>query len=238
MLAIAATTAASAETGSWLRFEPEYPAEIRLTGTSTLHDWEVSGTDIHGSLDVRLPGDAFDALIAAGIDENTLGKFGVGVDVDDGWRIGLRIPVQTLQSSSARMRRDLMDAIGAKRNPFIYYEFKRLNGSPTFLKDRSDHVVAVKAKGTLTLAGKTKTVVTESRIRFIDEKSIEISGRLPLNMLDFGIDPPTAFFGLLRAHADFDVLYRFQIKRQPLSPDEDDRTQRGGLHAAGEKATR
>lgn len=215
MVGVASTAVSSPSMpggGRRLRFEPVNPVEIRLSGSSTLHSWEAWGTHLQGAMEATVPETVWDAWQAKAVNPDVVKTGMASMDSGDKVCIRLRVPVQTLQSRRERMREDLMRAIDATRHPFIEYEFTGLDNALAVAHDGDNSILDVKAVGRLTLAGTTNRVVTESRIRWINANIIEFSGRIPLNMLDFGIEPPVALLGLLRAHPDFDVNYRFQVQ--------------------------
>jgi polyisoprenoid-binding protein YceI len=101
MLALAAL-AASAE-----RFAPATGSVVKIEGTSTLHDWSMEGTTIHGRID------------------NTSGTASVIVT----------IPVASIKSEHAKMDKLMAEALKAKQYPEIRYELTQAapqNGSATF----------------------------------------------------------------------------------------------------------
>lgn len=67
--------------------------------------------------------------------------------------------------------------------------------------------------GTLTLAGKTKTVPVKASIVQESAQFIKVSGAVTLKMTDFGIEPPTAMFGTLQTGDEVTIKYEIQLNK-------------------------
>jgi polyisoprenoid-binding protein YceI len=57
---------------------------------------------------------------------------------------------------------------------------------------------SITGKGWLTVAGVTRDITMPIKIAFSGEKKITIDGEQQLKMTDYGIDPPTMFFGMIK----------------------------------------
>jgi len=66
----------------------------------------------------------------------------------------------------------------------------------------------VEASGTLTIAGVTKPVVLHATVTADTHGKITFEGSQPIKMSDFGIDPPTALFGMLKVTNDITVQFK------------------------------
>ncbi|MEI9934653.1 MAG: YceI family protein [Ferruginibacter sp.] len=65
----------------------------------------------------------------------------------------------------------------------------------------------VTAKGNLTIAGVTKAVSIPIKISEDAQQKILIEGSSPVKMTDYGIDPPTALFGMLKTANDITISF-------------------------------
>jgi polyisoprenoid-binding protein YceI len=118
-------------------------------------------------------------------------------------RVNLAIPVKDLDCGRRRMNSDLQDALQADKHPEI--RFSLIDVKPE--KEVEPGLHRLRVTGTLTMAG------AQRRITFIATGRQDGSGRLAgtgsvdLKMTDFGIDPPSALLGLVRAHDDIRVRF-------------------------------
>jgi polyisoprenoid-binding protein YceI len=58
--------------------------------------------------------------------------------------------------------------------------------------------LSVVAKGNLTIAGVTRSITIPIKISADGNKKITIAGAQQVKMTDYGVDPPTALFGMLK----------------------------------------
>ena len=145
---------------------------VTVTGTSTLHDWSVQATGLHGSLDLPagfLSGETT-AVPAA--------RF--------------TLPVRALRSEHEKMNTIMWDALGAAKHSELTFalESARVQGT-------AGATTKVEVKGALTVAGVARPVTLVLDVRR-DGSRVLASGELPLKMTDFGIKPPTAMMGTMR----------------------------------------
>ncbi len=69
-------------------------------------------------------------------------------------------------------------------------------------------------KGELTIAGKTKTVSLPFTVQAENQAQVKVSGKLPIKMSDYGIDPPTAMMGALKTGDEVEIIYDIVLKKQ------------------------
>ena len=71
-----------------------------------------------------------------------------------------------------------------------------------------------KTKGKLQIAGKEKEVELEFTVAEAKDDQFKVSGKIPVKMSDFGIDPPTAMMGTLKTGDE--VFIHFDIVLQNM----------------------
>lgn len=168
----AATQNWSPQPGSWLS----------VSGTSTLHDWEVRTEKLEGKI-------AFPAEF---------------IDTGEGKVVAeVLIPTGSLKSHSARMDRNMYKALDADSHPKIRYELM----NATWIS-----ASAASTEGTLTIAGKTLPVRMEVTLSQPEADILVVSGTVPINMREFGIDPPTAMLGTIRTGENVEVAFQWKLK--------------------------
>lgn len=125
-----------------------------------------------------------------------VGQFAGAADLDAQQRLQggrLTLPVNGIDCGNGTMDNNLQKALDAKTHPLIKFS---LTSAETGAAG-ADGWAPVQLAGALTVAGKTRTVKTEARMRQ-EGGGLRISGRVPLRMTDFGVKPPTAMLGAMK----------------------------------------
>ena len=180
--AITAGTVASAQ--SPLSIEK---AKITIAGTSNVHDYTATTADAK----VTRVQFATDAAGATFWDE--VQKPG-GLTAFD-----LEIKADTLKSTRDGLDKNMYKALKTKEHALITFSLKRLEGEAG----------APKAIGTLKIAGVEREVILPlTTVR--KGNNLAVSGEIDVLMTDFGIAPPKAMMGMVKADpkitVTFDVL--------------------------------
>ncbi len=178
-----------------VKFGPVKPSAVKLEstqilikGTSSLHDWQVEGSTVNGSISAdpatwRIAGDGTANLSAS-------------------------IPVSSIKSEHARMDRIMRDTLKSAKNPDITYQLtsaSRTSGS-------GDSFV-VHTNGKLTIAGTTRDLVMDVTATHTNDKRYTMTGEVPIRMTDYGFKPPVAMLGTLRTGNDVKVSFRWVVER-------------------------
>jgi hypothetical protein len=196
-LIVATTAQAAAETR--LGFQPS--SRVLLSGSSNLHGWSCSTTDLAGSLwlsaDPDQMLDIVERLESLAITQGRVPAPAVPQGLDA--RFLLEIPIAALDCGRRGIEQDLQQTLDAARHPVIRYRFTRVESAE--LERRSGGelpVFALRVHGEMSLAGTTRPVSFEVLGRRTGLHTFQLSGRIPLAMTHFGIEPPTALLGLIR----------------------------------------
>lgn len=115
----------------------------------------------------------------------------------------ISVPVQAFDCGNRRMNRDMHDALKAEAHPVIQYELLQACVLP--LGEGGWHPVEV--RGRLTIAGVERMVKTMVQGRTQPDGRVRATGAMDLQMTDFGIEPPTAMLGVVKAHNDITVHF-------------------------------
>lgn len=159
---------------------------ISITGTSSLHDWEMKSSQ--GKCEVEFVLAANDKITAI----NSL-KF----DLD----------ATTIKSEYTVMDNNTYKALKTKINKNI--SFVLTSGTVT---SSDANAYLVKAIGNLTIAGKTvKTDVAATAKYNAADKSFTVSGSKKLKMTDYGVTPPTAMLGTIKTGNDITISFTSKI---------------------------
>ncbi len=159
--------------------------EVSITGTSTLHDWEVVAKDI-----TELPAQI--SINPDGPDLLQEFSFKVAVETMDGGR-------------GASMNNKIKDAFKAEDNPFVTFR----QTEPAKILNKKDGNLNLQSSGILSMAGQEQAVEVKL-IASMKDGQMVFSGSHPLKMSDFGMEPPTAMFGQIKTRDDVVVHFKFQ----------------------------
>ena len=200
----AAQAAAKAE--DLLVFELQPDSTIELHGAASIGGWTSRSTDISSALALHAKGAAVTALF-----DSVQGGGGFDLDslsgpVSSPSIVALSVPVMSLRGGSAGMDRDMQAALKAKDNPDIRYRLRRVVALRTASNtDRPSLRLA--AIGELSVAGVSREITTEITLNRTADGYFVLHGESDLLMSDFGVNPPTALFGLIRADNHMSVAF-------------------------------
>ncbi len=124
--------------------------------------------------------------------------------------VKVRVPVRELDCGKPGMNRDMYQALKSEEHPYIHYELKDINRETTpfnFSGTGEENWLQIKTKGELTIAGRTRNVDLQVSGKRIEGQKIRVKGKKSLNMRSYGVDPPTALFGLVRAKDSLSVHF-------------------------------
>ena len=108
----------------------------------------------------------------------------------------ISVPVQALDCGKKKMNEDLYEAMQAEDHPSIHY---RLDDAEV-IDQVGDDQYRLRVRGGLRLAGTERPVEMTVVGKRIGEGTYAVEGSTALQMTDFGIEPPTALLGLIKAH--------------------------------------
>lgn len=156
---------------------------ISILGASTLHDWKVATNEI-----AEYP----EAII---IDEE--------LQVKD---FGFKVPVDGMDGGRGpSMNKKIKKALKSTEHPFVIFTqtqaiaIENIDGS------------TMSTTGLLTIAGVEKEITIEV-IASKNEGQLVFTGKYPMKMSDFDIEPPTAMFGQIVTKDDitieFELIYQ------------------------------
>lgn len=182
-LAILAATLIGA---SQVRFTGAENALISVSGTSTMHDWKMSGTTIRGAI-----------TASESVSTGPLAA-----------EVRIVIPVASIKSEHARMDKLMQEALKAKRHPEITYELA------SAAIERSDGATFVaRTLGKLTIAGTTREIEMQISGRRGEDNAYILKGEVPIRMTDYDVKPPTAMLGTVKTGNDVVVSFQWTVQR-------------------------
>ncbi|CAM3362846.1 YceI family protein [Rhodothermus bifroesti] len=162
---------------------PPEGGTFRVTGTSSLHDWECRVTNWRGKVTLERPAELASLRATEVI-----------------------VPVAAIACKNGTMDGKMREALKAETHPEIRFELTRVD---SIVAQSSGYRLTV--EGRLTIAGTTRPVTLQVSAVPAGE-GWRFRGQQALSMKAFGIRPPTAMLGTLRTGDEvvvhFDVLAR------------------------------
>lgn len=162
-------------------------SRLWLDGASNVHSWKCSTSALDATIDV-------DRTFATAADfSKTLQK------------VRVEVPVESIRCGHGSMDRDVHRALEAGERPqtrSIVATFRRVSDVPDGR--------TIRMNGTLRVAGEQRDVEIEITAVELPGGAVEAEGSIPILMTDFGIKPPTAFFGMVRADDRVTVSFRLR----------------------------
>lgn len=208
VLCVAGIRARAAEP---LRIREE--SRIKLEGTTTLTDWSCVGTLPEGRIDLGLRIAEIEDLLDRVLTEGTLSpqaKDEMRRWADKHVQADVRLAVMGLDCGNRAMERDLEEALEAQRHPTVSYTFIHL-AEVSLSHDRDTRELILHTQGILELAGVGREIVMDVLVSRGADGCVVARSTTRVNMTDFGVDPPVALFGLIRARDPVDIVFTLHV---------------------------
>jgi polyisoprenoid-binding protein YceI len=192
MLALVGATAAAQSTAR-IAVSPE--SKLWIEGTSTIHDWTCKATAIDAAIDVDPA-----AVQLAAAPPKMLKK------------VLVKVAVKALKCGHGGMDENMYKALKADSDPQISYilaSFEPANEEATEF--------TLKTVGTLTIAGKENKLEMDVAAVRLPDGTVKATGTVPIKMTDFGIKPPTAIFGRIKAGDDVKVKFELSVGAKAMA---------------------
>lgn len=160
----------SARAEDAIKYAARPGSNVRIDGTSNIHDWTVKGQIIQGYMEVN---PAFDK------DLKTLTPLP---------KVEVTIPVRSLKSDNRRMDEVMDEHMHMTENPSIKYELTSLTlkSEPKGANGPAEY----DSTGKLTVSGTEKSISMPVTIERVDANRLKVNGTIVIKMTDFKIDPP------------------------------------------------
>lgn len=188
---------------------------VVLDGSSNVTAWRCSGTTLDGRMDVAAPLEKVNQVIDS-VEDGNIGRW-MASPAEGRFpqpRFEVTIPVETLRCTGGRpMEADMRRALKAERVPNISFRFAGLRSGITHDIDRNDFRATI--AGQLSLAGVTREMAFPVVARRVSRRQFRLQAEIPVRMTDFGIAPPTALFGMVKAANELAVKLDVTMEAAP-----------------------
>ena len=179
-LTILFSTGVLAQASSEVRYKILPESKLYIDGTSTFHNFTIKAMEVNGYL-------VIDGLNSGASLKDEIGKIG---------QLKVIVPVKKLDSDKSSINENMDEALKADKNPDITFALKTISAATGQIKAGAP--VSIVASGTLTIAGVSKDInMTVTGTETKDGKLL-FSGEQKLLMSDYGVKPPTMFFGTVK----------------------------------------
>lgn len=193
---------------------------VWIEGTSTVNSFVCATDEVAGSGTLSVPADESPAetpVVSTSAEGRDDGDEDDGDDTDDqaakmpaediSGDVVVRVPATRLDCGLPAMNRDLRESLKVDSQPTIDFRLDRTEviASP----EQNNGLYIIRAYGWLSLAGNERQVDVLLEGERSESGELRGWGSKNLKMSDFGIKPPSALFGLVRAHDDITVRFNF-----------------------------
>ncbi len=117
----------------------------------------------------------------------------------------LAVPVKSFECGRERMNNDFARALRASQYPEIQYQLT--DAQVLDEESTTDGWIRLNVRGELSIAGTTRTIETVAMGRRLQNGQFQVRGSKELTMTSFGIRPPVALLGLVKAHDEIEVHF-------------------------------
>lgn len=156
---------------------------VTIEGTSNLRDWKENVGQVTGDMTAAVNADGSVELIL----------------------IRIKMQVLSIKSDMGRvMDNKTYEALKATAYPEILFTVK----TPLKLTPVSQGRQPINLVGDLFLAGVYRPVVMQVKKLAVDHDNLLIEGSENIRMTDFGVKPPSALFGTMKASSDITIHFK------------------------------
>lgn len=127
--------------------------------------------------------------------------------IDDRVYMQVEIMVDGFECGRSRMNQDLQKALKSSEYPEISFTFDSATilGMPEDFSQENSFEIDV--HGTLTVAGNSREIQFTTKASFVETYRIRAIGKTTIRMSNFGVEPPTALMGLIKAEDELTVNF-------------------------------
>jgi len=158
---------------------------LEVTGTSTLHDWEIKSAKGQADVNFVLASDKLTGISG----------------------LNFSIPAESLKSGNNMMDNNTYKAL--KTDKFKTINYVLTAGSVTQVDGAT---FQIKTSGKLTIAGTAKETDLVATAKYnAADKSYTITGNKKIKMSQWGVKPPTVMMGTIKTGDDITISYSAKV---------------------------
>lgn len=168
------------------KLTPAKDVNVKVLGSSNVHDWTMTSTGIVSQGEFKVEGDVLKSLSA----------FSFTVDA------------KSLKSEHESMDNRTYKAIKADQFPKVVYKLT----SATITTIQKGKFL-IKATGDLTISGATQSVTLNVTATVNADNTITCTGSQKIKLTDYKIDPPSFMLGAMKVANDLTIQYNLIYKQ-------------------------
>jgi len=162
--------------------------DIRLNGTSNLHDWEMKA--VKGTSEASFSVDAKGTVTSM-------------------TKLSFTLPAKNLKSGHRAMDKNTYKALNTDNNPNISFE-----GSSTTVTSTGGNNYQLICLGKMTIAGTTKQTELVATGKYNPtDKSFTVTGVKKMKMTDYNVQPPKAVMGTIKTGDNISISYNVKFSK-------------------------
>ncbi len=161
--------------------------DLVVSGTSTLHDWNMKSAKAECSTTFNLDASGQVSGVSA---------------------LSFSTPANGLKSEHSSMDNNAYKALKSDKNPLITYTMTGVTVTPA-----AAGASTVKCTGKLTIAGTTKDEELVALCKSNADNTITVTGSRKISMQEFGITPPTFMLGTIKTGNDIVITFNMLLKK-------------------------
>jgi len=190
-------------------------SQVWLDGKTNVTAWQCVGDSLGAELSIGAPAAELERRLGDWQRRPSGSRLDGPGEAPAGWdaEVELRIPIAALECGNAAMEHDMRKALRAAQFPQIGYRFVRLSEA-RYAPAGAVPAFALRVEGEISLAGTSRPVTIDVTATQLAPNRFRLRGGLPLRMTDFGIQPPVALFGLIRARDELWVSVNLEVTLQ------------------------
>jgi polyisoprenoid-binding protein YceI len=160
---------------------------ISLTGTSTLHDWEMKAAQGSSELVFNMQADKIVSIS----------------------KMNFTLPATSLKSEHDMMDKNTYKALNTDKNPNISFVL-----TASSVTETGTNVYQLHCYGKLTIAGTTNQtdLIATGKYNPAD-KTFTVTGVKAMKMTDYNVKPPTVMMGTIKTGNEISIAYNLQFVR-------------------------
>jgi len=124
----------------------------------------------------------------------------------------LTIATRKFNCHNSKMDHDMQKALKADKYPHIKVELLETKQDASHVKPGNRAPFEVQAKAKLTICGVTRTQQVTAKAQVLSDGYFRLSGYQSILMTDFGIEPPTALFGMIQVNNQIDFHFDLYVR--------------------------
>lgn len=179
---------------------------VVLEGSSNVKGWRCRSASVAAQMLVSASAEHLNEVIDR-IEDGNIGVWMANPSAGrfDAPDFELRIPAATFRCGNRVMESDMQRALKSDQHPDVHFLFRDLNGG--IRHDLDTGLYHAEVTGDLLLAGVKRTINLSVSAQRVSRTKFRLRAEIPLRMTDFGIKPPTALFGAVRARNRLSVHF-------------------------------